>query len=64
MSIGANIREKRVLLGMTQVELAAMVGVKQSMIAQIERGTKTPSLPLGMQIAEALRCEIRELTES
>ncbi len=64
MSIGANIREKRVLLGMTQVELATMVGVKQSMIAQIERGTKTPSLPLGMQIAEALRCEIRELTES
>ena len=62
MSIGVNIKAKRLELGMTQKELADRVQVDQSMICQIERGTKAPSLPLGMEIAAALSCDLKELT--
>ncbi len=61
MSVGMNIREKRRALDMTQKELAEKVNVDQSMICQIERGTKAPSLPLSIEIAEALKCHIEDL---
>lgn len=61
MSVGMNIREKRRALDMTQKELAEKVKVDQSMICQIERGTKAPSLPLSIEIAEALKCRIEDL---
>lgn len=63
MSIGINIKEKRVERSMTQTELAEKVNVNQSMICQIERGTKVPSLPLGQEIAQALGCDIKNLLE-
>lgn len=63
MSIGENIKEKRLSCSMTQKELAEKVNVDQSMICQIERGTKTPSLPLGKEIADALGCELNNLLE-
>jgi DNA-binding XRE family transcriptional regulator len=56
-----NIREKRLALDMTQKELAEKVNVDQSMICQIERGTKAPSLPLSVEIAAALKCRIEDL---
>ena len=61
MSIGSNIKERRLALGMTQRELAEMVGVDQSMICQIERGSKTPTLPLGRDISEALQCHLEDI---
>lgn len=61
MSVGMNIREKRLALDMTQKELAEKVNVDQSMICQIERGTKAPSLPLSVEIAAALKCRIEDL---
>lgn len=61
MSIGGTIREKRIALEMTQKELADKVKVEQSMICQIERGTKAPSLPLSVEIAAALNCSIEDL---
>lgn len=61
MSIGANIKDRRLALGMTQKELAEKVNVDQSMICQIERGTKSPSLPLGKEIADALKCDLESL---
>ena len=61
MNIGKNIKDKRSAIGMTQKELAEAVGVEQSMICQIERGTKTPSMPLGKQIADVLGCSIDSL---
>ncbi|MBP3389185.1 MAG: helix-turn-helix transcriptional regulator [Clostridia bacterium] len=57
MSVGANIRKYREAVKMTQQELADCVGVDQSMISQIERGTKIPTILLGKEIANALgRC--------
>ncbi len=44
-------REKKKL---SQAELARLTGVSQSMIAQIERGTKALSCELAKDIANAL----------
>ena len=61
MNIGMNIKAKREEAGMQQVDLAAKVGVTQSMICQIERGTKACSMQLGVEISEALGCKISDL---
>ena len=61
MNVGMNIKAKREEVGMQQVELAAKVGVSQSMICQIERGTKACTMQLGAEIAEALGCAIGDL---
>ena len=61
MNVGANIRSLRELAGMSQAELAEMVGITQSMLCQIERGTKACSMALGAEIAAALEVEIGDL---
>ncbi len=61
MSIGECIREKRITSGYSQAGLAMKVGIGQSMMAQIERGTKIPNMLLGKSIAEALECKVEEL---
>lgn len=63
MSIGENIRKYRVGKQITQKELASEIGVTQSMIAQIERETKTLTLPLGKEIARALDVNLESLTK-
>lgn len=63
MSIGANIKMRRLALNMTQKDLADLVHVEQSMICQVERGTKVPTLPLGAEIAEALGCSLEDLVQ-
>lgn len=63
MNIGASIRHIRKEKGMSQVELAKKVNVTQSMLCQIERGTKAPSLPLSMEIANVLGCTLNEIAE-
>lgn len=62
MGVGINIRNRREKIGMSQGELAEIVGVSQPMIAQIERETKNPSLQVGILIANALGCNVSELT--
>ena len=61
MSIGENIKRLRTKCNLSQLELAEQVGVIQSMIAQIERGSKVQTMPLGKEIATALKCGIEEL---
>ena len=61
MSIGSNIKRIREAQGMSQTELAKAVGVTQSMLCQVERGTKALSLPLGADIAGVLNCNIEDL---
>ncbi len=63
MSIGANLKRLRTDKGMSQVELAGAVNVTQSMIAQIERGTKALTMELGREISETLGVSINELLE-
>lgn len=61
MSIGTNIKRLRQEKEITQVELAERIGVTQSMLCQIERGTKAVTLPLGKQIAEIFDCSVDDL---
>ena len=61
MSIGENIRQRRVECGMQMIELAEKVGVSHSMICQVERGSKMPNMALGKQIAEVLECKMEDL---
>ncbi|MBU5469160.1 helix-turn-helix domain-containing protein [Falcatimonas sp. MSJ-15] len=61
MAIGENIKEIRISQGMTQNELAAALNITQSMVAQLERGTKTLTLPLGVQLAQVLHTTLDEL---
>lgn len=61
MSIGENIKKHRVEARMTQGRLAELVNVKSSMICQIERGTKIPSMLLGKEIANVLGCSMESL---
>ena len=63
VSIGENIARLRKERGLTQRDLAADVGVNQSMIAQIERGTKAVTYSLAKEIAEVLNVDIRSLDE-
>lgn len=61
MNIGANIRRIRQEKGIPQARLAQRVEISQSMLCQIERGTKVPTLPLSVEIAAALGCELNHL---
>lgn len=61
MTTGEIIRAKREDLGLSQLMLSEAVGVSRPMIAQIERGTKAVTLPVGKRIAATLGCTIDEL---
>jgi transcriptional regulator with XRE-family HTH domain len=59
--LGSVVREARQDHGMTQRELAKMVGVKGSHIAYIEGNRRKPSLSLLRRIADVLGLNRREL---
>lgn len=61
MSVGENIKARRLALGMTQENLAQAVGLGRSMVAQIERGSKSASIQLGAEIAKVLQCDLNDL---
>lgn len=63
MSIGENLRSLREEKGYTQVTLAEKAGLSQSMMAQLERGTKTMSLPLALDLAEILECSVIDFVQ-
>jgi len=51
----------RILRGLTQAQLAELVGTRQSSIARLERGTTPPNLSFLSKVASALgaRVEVR-----
>ena len=55
------LREWRKYRGMTQVELAAISGLSQGAIAQIEAGKRNPSVETARKFANALHCDIDDL---
>ena len=63
MSVGANIQRLREKRFLSQAELARRVNISQSMLSQIEKGIKNPSLLVGKEIADALGCSVDRLLE-
>lgn len=61
MNVGENIRNIRKQVGLTQAYVAEQAGVTQAMLCQIERGTRNPSLQLGVEIAKILNCSLESL---
>ncbi len=55
---GYQVDRLRMLRGLTQAQLAEMVGTRQPSIARLENGTSAPSLSFLSKIAEALGAKI------
>jgi len=63
---GYQVARLRILRGLTQTQLAEMVGTRQPSIARLENGTSHPSLSFLQRIAEAMgaKIEVRLVPES
>lgn len=55
------IKEFRLKAGLTQAELAEMIGKPQQHISRWENGERTPSVKALMLLAQALKCSIGDL---
>ena len=60
-TLAAQIRRRRLELGISQEAFAAKVGVDRTYASKIERGIGNPSLEVLCLFAEALNCKISEL---
>ena len=61
MAANNRLRAARVLLGMTQLQLAEKVGTKEIEISRIETGRAAPQEDLKRRIADALQKPAFEL---
>jgi DNA-binding XRE family transcriptional regulator len=56
--IAGRVAERRKDLGLSQAELAELVGTTQSAIARLESGGRPPRIDTLLRIAQALDCEL------
>jgi len=61
MSIGENIKKRRLSANLTQAQLAEKTSLGQPYIAQLERGSRILNVMTGKAIAEALDCKLEDL---
>jgi putative transcriptional regulator len=57
----SRMRSARLRAGLTQGDLAAIVGTSRETISSVERGESIPSLTLALAIAHALDVTVEEL---
>lgn len=57
-SFGREIRERRKGLGLTQDEVAAVVGVNRRVVGELERGKPTVQLDIALRVAQALGLDV------
>ena len=60
---GDRLRKTRIAAGLNQRELGEKAGCSDAMIAQMEKGVKTPGLTLLTAIADALGCSLDYLAK-
>lgn len=56
--IGQAVRERRLTLGLSQVELAERAGMTQPALSRLEAGGVVPTIPLLERITAALDAEL------
>lgn len=61
MHIGKNIRALRKQAGLTQIDLAQALGIKQQVIVRYEKGEVNPEVAKLPALAKALGVQIEEL---
>ena len=59
-----NVKEMRKRSGITQTELARMMGVRQNTVSQWETGINHPHVEMLPDLADALGCTLDELLRS
>jgi DNA-binding XRE family transcriptional regulator len=64
MAFAENVKRLRKKKELTQAELAKLVEVKQSTIAQYEKGMKVPTIITGVMLAEVLETTCEELVNT
>jgi ribosome-binding protein aMBF1 (putative translation factor) len=57
-SIAQQVGERRLELGLSQVELARLCGTTQSAIARLESGGRPPRIDTLLRLADALDCDL------
>jgi transcriptional regulator with XRE-family HTH domain len=57
-AIADKVAERRQEKGLSQRELAELVGTTQSAIARLERGGRPPRIDTLLRIADALECDL------
>jgi ribosome-binding protein aMBF1 (putative translation factor) len=57
-AIAAQVTERRLALGLSQVDLARRCGTSQSAIARLESGGRPPRIDTLLRLAEALDCDL------
>ena len=57
-SIATQVTERRLALGLSQVELAKLCATSQSAIARLENGGRPPRIDTLLRLAEALDCDL------
>ena len=63
LHIGAVIRKRRLLLGLKQVEFAARIGTRRSLVCRVESGLHVISLETAERYARALGCKVSTLLQ-
>lgn len=61
MNFALNLKRVREEKKLTQLELANKANIKQPTLAQIERGTKIPTVNLALELAKALEVKLEDL---
>jgi DNA-binding XRE family transcriptional regulator len=57
--IAERVADRRRELGLSQTEVAELVGTTQSAIARLESGARPPRIDTLLRIAEALDCDLQ-----
>jgi transcriptional regulator with XRE-family HTH domain len=55
------VTRQRKIINLSQEELAAIAGIHRTYVSQIERGLKSPTLPVLFKIATALNINASEI---
>jgi len=61
--LAANVKRRRMSLGLSQEELALRAGIDRTYASQIERAIANPSLAIICSIADEIGCEVEELLQ-
>lgn len=61
MGVINNIKKFRKAKGLSQTQLAVLIGIGRSTISEIEAGKHIPKIDIALILAKALKCRVEDL---